>query len=163
MREGANWSNKTLHSASDWLQPAVGDLGFLLLHGDYGHTSPPPSRVLIESPGAALGGGWARRCPASHLPITGRPQSGAFVPALAFACRTCHNKASPRRRTLSQGEVKLFLRGMPTCFTLCNPNDSSPPGSSVHGDSLGKNPGVSHHALLQGIFPTQGSNSRLPH
>ena len=41
--------------------------------------------------------------------------------------------------------------------------DCSPPGSSVHGDSLGKNTGVGCHALLQGIFPTQGSNPGLPH
>ena len=39
----------------------------------------------------------------------------------------------------------------------------SPPGSSVHGDSPGKNTGVSCHALLQGIFPTRGSNPGLPH
>ena len=32
------------------------------------------------------------------------------------------------------------------------------PDSSVHGDSLGKNIGVGYHALLQGIFPTQGLN-----
>ena len=31
-------------------------------------------------------------------------------------------------------------------------------GSSVHGDFLGKNTGVGCHALLQGIFPTQGLN-----
>ena len=31
--------------------------------------------------------------------------------------------------------------------------DGSPPGSSVHGDSPGKNTGVGCHALLQGIFP----------
>ena len=36
--------------------------------------------------------------------------------------------------------------------------DWSPPGSSVHRDSPGKNTGVSCHALLQGIFPTQGAN-----
>ena len=47
--------------------------------------------------------------------------------------------------------------------TLCNPMDCSPPGSSVHGDSPGKNSEVSCHALLQGIFPTQGSNPRLLH
>ena len=35
--------------------------------------------------------------------------------------------------------------------------DCSPPGSSVLGDSPGKNTGVGCHALLQGIFPTQGS------
>ena len=39
----------------------------------------------------------------------------------------------------------------------------SPRGSSVHGDSPGKNIGVGCHALLQGIFPTQGSNPGLPH
>ena len=36
-------------------------------------------------------------------------------------------------------------------------------GSSVHGDSPGKNIGVGCHALLQGIFPTQGSNPGLSH
>ena len=40
--------------------------------------------------------------------------------------------------------------------------DSSPPGSSVHEDSSGKNTGVGCHALLQGIFPTQGWNPGLP-
>ena len=40
--------------------------------------------------------------------------------------------------------------------TLCDPIDCSPPGSSVHGDSPGKNTGEGCHALLQGIFPTQG-------
>ena len=36
-------------------------------------------------------------------------------------------------------------------------------GSSVHGDSPGKNTGVGCHFLLQGIFPTQGSNLGLLH
>ena len=34
----------------------------------------------------------------------------------------------------------------------------SPPGSFVYGDSPGKNTGVGCHALLQGIFPSQGWN-----
>ena len=38
--------------------------------------------------------------------------------------------------------------------------DYSPP---VHEDSPGKNTRVGCHALLQGIFPTQGSNPSLPH
>ena len=46
------------------------------------------------------------------------------------------------------------------CLTLCDPMDSSLPDSSVHGDSPGKNTGVSFHALLQGIFP--GINPRCP-
>ena len=41
--------------------------------------------------------------------------------------------------------------------------DCSLPGTSVHRDSLGKDIGVGCHALLQGIFPTQGSNPGLPH
>ena len=50
-----------------------------------------------------------------------------------------------------------------SCLTLCDPLDCSPPGSSVHGDSPGKDTGVSCHALLQGIFPTQESNQGLLH
>ena len=42
------------------------------------------------------------------------------------------------------------------CLTLCNPMICSPPSSSW--DSPGKNTGVGCHALLQGIFLTQGSN-----
>ena len=50
-----------------------------------------------------------------------------------------------------------------SCPTLYDPMDCSPLGSSVHWDSPGKNTGMSYHALLQGIFPTQGSNPSLPH
>ena len=46
-----------------------------------------------------------------------------------------------------------------SCPALCDPL----PGSSVHGDSLGKKTRVGFHALLQGIFPTEGSNPGLPH
>ncbi|XP_043771828.1 heparan sulfate glucosamine 3-O-sulfotransferase 6 isoform X3 [Cervus elaphus] len=38
-----------------------------------------------------------------------------------------------------------------------------PPGSSVHGDSPGKNTGVRCQTLLQVIFPTQGSDQGLSH
>ena len=47
--------------------------------------------------------------------------------------------------------------------TLYDPTDYSPPRSSVHGDSPGKNTAMGCHALLQGIFLTQGWNSGLPH
>ena len=47
--------------------------------------------------------------------------------------------------------------------TLCDPMDYSLQGTSVQGDSPGKNTGVGCHALLQGIFPTQGSNPGLPY
>ena len=38
--------------------------------------------------------------------------------------------------------------------TLCDPVNYSLQGSSVHGDSPGKNTEVGCHVLLQGIFPT---------
>ena len=47
--------------------------------------------------------------------------------------------------------------------TLCDSTDYSPPSSSVHGDSPGKNTRVGCHALLQGICPTQQPNPGLPH
>ena len=50
-----------------------------------------------------------------------------------------------------------------SCLTLCDPMDCSSPGSSVHGDSPGKNTGVGCHARLQEIFPTQESNQHLFH
>ena len=49
-----------------------------------------------------------------------------------------------------------------SCLTLGDPMDCTLPGSSVHGDSPGKNTGVDSLFLLQGIFPNQGSNPDLP-
>ena len=48
------------------------------------------------------------------------------------------------------------------CPTLGDTMNCSPPGSSVYGDSPGKNNGVGCHALLHGIFPIQGSNPGHP-
>ena len=41
----------------------------------------------------------------------------------------------------------IYVTSLQSCPALCDPVDYSPPGS------LGKNPGVGCHALLQGIFP----------
>ena len=46
-------------------------------------------------------------------------------------------------------------------LTQCDSIDCSPPCSSVHGDVPGKNTGMGFHALLQGIFLTQGPNLPL--
>ena len=60
--------------------------------------------------------------------------------------------------------VCVYVRALTQSYlTLCDPVDPCPPGSSVHGDSPGKNIAGGCHALLQGIFPTQGSNPGLPH
>ena len=50
------------------------------------------------------------------------------------------------------------LRWLQSCPTLCNPMDCSPPAPQGPWDSPGKNTAVGCHALLQGIFPTQGLN-----
>ena len=52
--------------------------------------------------------------------------------------------------------VCVYAKSLQLCLTLCNPIDSSPPDSSVHGDSPGKNTRVGCHALFQAIFLTQG-------
>ena len=49
------------------------------------------------------------------------------------------------------------------CLILCDPMDYSPPGSSIHGNSPGKNTKVDCHTLLQGILPTQELNPGLLH
>ena len=47
-----------------------------------------------------------------------------------------------------------------SCLTLYDLMDCSLPGSSVHGNSLGKNTRMGCHALLQGIFPYPGIKPR---
>ena len=48
-------------------------------------------------------------------------------------------------------------------LTLGDPMNCSLPGSYVHGNLQARTVGVGCHSLLQGIFPTQGSNLGLPH
>ena len=55
-----------------------------------------------------------------------------------------------------------FTKSLQSCPTLWDPTDCSLPGSSVHARK-GKSTGVGCHALLQGIFLSQGSNLHLLH
>ena len=48
-----------------------------------------------------------------------------------------------------------------SCLTLCDPMDCSPPGSSVHGDSPGKNAGVGCMPSSRDL-PIQGMEPRSP-
>ena len=62
--------------------------------------------------------------------------------------------------------VRVFVRAYAAAQsfpTLFDSMDYTPPGSSVHGDFPGKNTEVGCHALLQGIFLTQGLKAGLPH
>ena len=71
---------------------------------------------------------------------------------------------------MGMGEGAGPGRGGPCCSVTADVSDSfpryrlySPPGSSVHGVSPGKNIGAGCPPLLHGIFPTQGSNPCLLH
>ena len=59
--------------------------------------------------------------------------------------------------------IKLCMRALSlqSCPALCDLMDCSPPSSSMHGDSPGKNTEADCYALLQGIFLTQGWNQHL--
>ena len=55
--------------------------------------------------------------------------------------------------------LKVKMKVPWLCPTLCDPMDSL----WVHEDSPDMNTGVGCHAILEGVFPTQGSNPGLPH
>ena len=57
-------------------------------------------------------------------------------------------------------EVVMCATSLQSCLTLGDPLDCSPPGSSVHQDSPGKNAGVGYHALLWGNLPAPGIEAR---
>ena len=58
-----------------------------------------------------------------------------------------HWQAVPNVRftTLATGTC---MQSLQLCLALCDAMDCSPPGSSVHGDSPGKDTGVGCHAVL---------------
>ena len=57
----------------------------------------------------------------------------------------------------------MYAKSLQSRPTLCNPMDCSPPELLCPWNSPGQNTGVGSLSLLQGIFPTQGSNPGLPH
>ena len=75
-----------------------------------------------------------------HQMCAGFPHTEQFCPTSWVAC------ACVRAKSLQ------------SCPTLCGPTDSVAHQAPLSMDSPGKNTGVGCHALLQGIFPTQGSN-----
>ena len=57
----------------------------------------------------------------------------------------------------------MCAQSLQSCLTFCDPMDCSPPGSYCPWDSPGKNTREGCHALLQGIFLTQGLNMCFLH
>ena len=77
---------------------------------------------------------------------------------------------SPTPPHLPSAPIHLLSSPLPSCACmlshfsrvwLCDPMDCSPPDSSVHGILQARITGVGCHALLQEIFPVQGSNPHL--
>ena len=52
-------------------------------------------------------------------------------------------------KEMAAAAAAAAAKSLQSCPTLCNPTDGSPLGSSVPGDSPGKNTGVGCHCLLQ--------------
>ena len=78
-------------------------------------------------------------------------------------CTPQRKPATPQSPSSPLAELPLVLVAQ-SCPTLCNPVACSPPGSSVHGILQPRIlEWVTSPFLLQGIFPTQGLNSGLPH
>ena len=63
--------------------------------------------------------------------------------------------------TILKLEVEVLVTQ--SCPPLCDLMDCSPAGSSVRGILQARNTGVGCLSLLQGMFPTQGSNPGLQH
>ena len=82
-----------------------------------------------------------------------------FVCMCAKLLQSCPTLCDPVDGSPAGSPILFFdVRLLQSCPTCCDPMHCSPPGFSVLGDSPGKNTGVGCHFLLQGIFPTQGSN-----
>ena len=121
---------------------------------------------LPPSPSSEQGG----RCSVPSLPISVLPSCcprhlplplPAALTALACSPRCllelpvglspCMRGASPRAEWFSTSSVQLSVLCLVAqlYLTLCDPTDCSLLGSSVHGESPGRNIGVGCHALLQ--------------
>ena len=82
---------------------------------------------------------------------------------MSFKCINIHSSSALRVLCLSSFPSLVLCLAAQSSPIVCDSTDCSPPGSSIHGDSPGKNTEVGCHFLLQGIFPTQGLSPGLPH
>ena len=73
-------------------------------------------------------------------------------------CHEFHHPHNPSAGMPSSPTVSVKVKVTQWCPTLCNPMDYTCPWNSP-----GQNTGLGSLSLLQGIFPTQGSNPCLPH
>ena len=102
-------------------------------------------------------------------PKRSQSYSGIGSPEWAYSawylkdCKTTVNCCCDEEMLLTSEALLCLCLLTQSCPTVYHPPDCSPPCSSVHGDSPGKNTGMGCHALLQGIFPAQASNPDFPY
>ena len=95
--------------------------------------------------------------------------AGAWVRSLAREvlhaawCGPPPPKKKPQQLVTTWMDLESESESHSVVSDSLQPHGCNPPGSSVHRDSPGKNTWTGCHALLQGIFPTQGLNSGVPH
>ena len=70
-------------------------------------------------------------------------------------------RATSTTNLCSSSARALCANSLHSCRTLCHPTGLEPTRLLCPWDSPGKNAGVDCHALLQGVFPSQGSNPHL--
>ena len=137
---------KKIHSHCLFLQPASVQERFLQnLEGDCNILTQKTGNTKCQKPSEASWGPLRAQRP---LPSR-RTLREESPPSHQEKCT--HLKTLGREKSGRSSVCICYFMFQP-CPTLCDPMDCSLPGSSVHGDSPGKNPGVGSHALLQGIF-----------
>ena len=94
--------------------------------------------------------------PLVESPPSNTPHSASLLSMLSVSIQGWVYSALLPEDSPALGNLCVCLI-VQSCPTLCNPMDCSLSGSSVHGRSTR----VGCYFLLQGIFPTQGSNPRL--
>ena len=84
---------------------------------------------------------------------------------LELISRPSPKKRNAKKQNLNLKEEHACMRVTlsPSCLTLCHPMHCSPARLLCPWYSPGKNTALGCRALLQGIFPTQGSNLHLLH
>ena len=75
--------------------------------------------------------------------------------------RSCRQAYMVRNLIFCQKESESEVTQ--SCLTLCHSHGLQPTRLLCLWDFPGRNTGMGCHFLLQGIFPTQGSNPGLPH
>ena len=102
----------------------------------------------------------------SVTPYTTYRSSASYLNSLNVSIFTCKTQTTLNLWCCCKDWINHWLYGvcvklLQLCPSLCDRGVCSPPGFSNPCDSPSKNTGVGCHTLLQGIFPTQGSNLHL--